>query len=49
MDVELARANDVITELQTINAELRQTFAAERQQLADVRKRLMSGRSIALR
>jgi predicted nucleic acid-binding Zn-ribbon protein len=48
MDAELARANDIIGELQKANAELRQTLAAERQQLAELRKRLMSGRSIAL-
>lgn len=48
MDAELARANDIISELQKANAELRQTLAAERGQLAELRKRLMSGRSIAL-
>jgi hypothetical protein len=48
MDDELARANRIIVELQKANVELRQTLAAERDQLAELRKRLMSGRSIAL-
>lgn len=48
MDGELARAHGVIVELQKANAELQQTLAAERAQLVDLRKRLMSGRSIAL-
>lgn len=48
MEGELAHAQGIIIELQKANAELRQTLAAERQQLADLRKRLTIGRSIAL-
>ena len=48
MSDELARARNIIIELQRANAELRQTLAAERQQLAELHKRLTSGRSIAL-
>lgn len=48
MNDELARARNIIVELQRANAELRQTLANERQQLAELYKRLTSGRSIAL-
>lgn len=48
MNDELARARSSIIELQRANTELRQALAAERQQLAELHKRLTSGRSIAL-
>jgi hypothetical protein len=48
MNDELARARGIIVELQRANAELRQALAAERLQLAELHKRLTSGRSIAL-
>lgn len=48
LDEELAHARQIIAALEHANAELRQSLALEREQLDQMRQRLMYGRGIAL-